>query len=154
MTMSTTGRPNSTTWVGMRETLQELIGEQVVHTLGSPVDLLWVHVRPLWKDHYRVNVFVGKDATSARVANSYFVVVDDNGHIVTSSPRIAGSIRLPSSVDEGPAECSVAPRTGGVSGAETCREVAKTRRSPARTGGTSGATCLPIRPVAQSYSVI
>jgi hypothetical protein len=72
----------------MRETLQELIGEQVVHTLGAPDDLFGIHVRPLWKDHYRVNVFVGKDATSARVANSYFLVVDDNGNIVTSSPQI------------------------------------------------------------------
>ena len=76
------GRPS-------RKTLEELIGGQVVHTLGSPDDLLMVHVRPLWKDRYRVNVFVGKDATSARVANSYFLVVDDDGNIVTSSPKIA-----------------------------------------------------------------
>jgi hypothetical protein len=91
----------------MRETLQELIGEQVVHTLGSPDDLFGVRVRPLWKDHYRVNVFVGKDATSARVANSYFLVVDDDGNIVTSSPKIA-RLYLPPvpQVDESPAECS------------------------------------------------
>ena len=90
MTMPTTqpteqhdmGRP-------MRKTLEELIGGQVVHTLGTPDDLLKVHVRPLWKDRYRVNVFVGKDATSARVANSYFLVVDDDGNIVTSSPKMA-----------------------------------------------------------------
>jgi hypothetical protein len=90
----------------LRETLQELIGEQVVHTLGSPDDLLGVSVRPLWKDHYRVNVLVGRNATSARVANSYFLVVDDDGHIVTSSPKIA-RLYLPPvpQEDESPAEC-------------------------------------------------
>src|SRR5438094_10527826 len=79
----------------MRETLKGLIGEQVVHILGSPDELLGVHVRPLWKDHYRVNVFVGKDATSARVANSFFLVVDGDGNIVTSSPKIARQYSLP-----------------------------------------------------------
>src|SRR5207253_2305820 len=89
----------------MRETLNDLIGEQVVHKLGSPDDLFRVQVRSLWKDHYRVNVFVGKDATSARVANSYFLVVDDDGNIVTSSPKIARQY-LPrvSQVDEDPEE--------------------------------------------------
>jgi hypothetical protein len=87
----------------MRETLQQLIGEQVVHTLGSPDDLLGVHVRPLWKDHYRANVFVGKTVTSARIANSYFLVIDGDGNIVTSSPKIARlySPRV-SEVAEGP----------------------------------------------------
>jgi len=91
----------------LRKTLDELIGRQVVHTLGSPDDLLMVHVRPLWKDRYRVNVFVGKDATSARVANSYFLVVDDDGNIVTSSPKIA-RLYLPRAAqgDPDPAQCS------------------------------------------------
>jgi hypothetical protein len=42
----------------------------------------------LWEDHYRVNVLVGPDAASARVANSYFLVVDGDGAIVTSTPRL------------------------------------------------------------------
>jgi hypothetical protein len=60
----------------------------VVHSLGSPADLFGVRVRPLWKDHYRVNVFVGKDATSGRVADSFFLTADGEGNILTSSPEI------------------------------------------------------------------
>jgi hypothetical protein len=78
----------------MRETLNELIREQVVHRVGFVADLLWVHVRPLWENHYRVNVFVGKNATSARVASSYFLAVDGDGNILSSSPLIAGQ-RIP-----------------------------------------------------------
>ena len=65
-----------------------LIGRHVVRSLGSPVDLLQVQVRPLGADHYRVNVLVGKGSTSARVADSFFLTADDEGNIVTSSPEI------------------------------------------------------------------
>ena len=34
----------------------DLIGRHVVRSLGSPVDLLKVQVRPLGDEHYRVNV--------------------------------------------------------------------------------------------------
>jgi hypothetical protein len=71
-----------------REMLYALIGEQVIHTLGKPNDLLKVQVRPLWEDHYRVNVFVGIDGVSARVADSYFLVADSDGNIVESTPTI------------------------------------------------------------------
>jgi hypothetical protein len=47
-----------------------------------------VQVRHLWEDHYRVNVFVGLDAASAKVANSYFLVADSDGNIVASTPKI------------------------------------------------------------------
>jgi hypothetical protein len=73
----------------MRDTLNDLIGEQVVHFLGSPVDLLQVQVRPIGGDRYRVNVIVGKDVTSARIADSFFVTADGDGNLVTSSPKIA-----------------------------------------------------------------
>jgi hypothetical protein len=73
----------------MHDTLNDHIGEQVVDTLGSPGDLIKVHVRALWKDHYRVNVLVGRDAASARVANSYFLVTDDEGNIIASTPKIS-----------------------------------------------------------------
>jgi hypothetical protein len=72
-----------------RETRDLLVGEQVVHALGEPGGLLKVQVRELWKDHYRVNVFTGKDAASARVAHSYFLVADGDGKIVASTPKIA-----------------------------------------------------------------
>ena len=71
-----------------RETLNALIGEQVIHTLGKPVGLHHLQVRRLWQDHYRVNVFIGADAASAKIANSYFVKADSSGNIVASRPRI------------------------------------------------------------------
>jgi hypothetical protein len=66
----------------------DLIGRQVVRSLGSPVDLFQVQVRPVGNDHYRVNVLVGKGVTSARVSDSFFLTADDEGNIVTSSPEI------------------------------------------------------------------
>jgi hypothetical protein len=71
-----------------RETLNAFIGEQVIRTLGKPVDLFKVQVRPLWDNCHRANVFVGKDAAAVTVANSYFLRVDGDGIIVESNPRI------------------------------------------------------------------
>src|SRR4051812_13975371 len=71
-----------------QETLHALIAERVIHALGEPVHLLTVSVRPLWGNRYRVNVFVGTDAASARVVNSYFLEVGDEGAITTSTPTI------------------------------------------------------------------
>jgi hypothetical protein len=64
------------------------IGEQVILALGRPADLRSVQVRLLWGDHYRVNVFVGADAASAKVAHSYFVSADGGGAIVASTPPL------------------------------------------------------------------
>jgi hypothetical protein len=72
----------------MRDTLNDLIGEQVLCSLGTPDDLLKVQVRRLGSDRYRVNVFVGKDVTSGRVADSFFLKADGEGNILTSSPEI------------------------------------------------------------------
>jgi hypothetical protein len=71
-----------------REMLNALIGEQVMHTLGRPSGLFKVQVRRLWEDNYRVNVLIGADAASAKVANSYFVQADGDGHISASTPKI------------------------------------------------------------------
>jgi hypothetical protein len=71
-----------------RETLNALIREQVIHNLGKPDALHGVQVRRLWKHYYRVNVYVGADATSAKIANSYFVHADGDGNIVAASPKI------------------------------------------------------------------
>ena len=65
-----------------------LIGEQVIHALGKPTDLLAVQVRPLWGSRFRVNVFAGPDIASARVANSFFLEADDDGKIIASTPPI------------------------------------------------------------------
>jgi peptidylprolyl isomerase len=65
-----------------------LIRGQVIRRLGAPEHLLRVQVRQLWDNRYRVNVFVGPDAASARVAHGYFVTVDPSGAIVASDPEI------------------------------------------------------------------
>jgi hypothetical protein len=71
-----------------RETLNALIGEQVLHTLGRPGDLFKVQVRPLWGNYYRVNVLVGADVTSVKVANSFFLSADGDGNIGPSTPKM------------------------------------------------------------------
>jgi hypothetical protein len=71
-----------------RETLEALVGEQAIHTLGRPADLIKVQIRWLWEGCYRLNVFVGVDAASARVAHSYFLVTDGEGNILTSTPKL------------------------------------------------------------------
>jgi hypothetical protein len=70
------------------DTLNALIGEQLVHSLGEPGDLLKVQVRLLWEHYYRVNVLIGEQAVSAKIANSYFVKADSDGNIVASTPKI------------------------------------------------------------------
>ena len=72
-----------------RETRNLLVAEAVLHALGEPGGLLKVQVRELWDGHYRVNVFTGTDAASARVAHSYFLVADGDANIVASTPKIA-----------------------------------------------------------------
>ena len=65
-----------------------LIGGHVIRALGLPDAWHRVQVRHLWEDHYRVNVLVGADAAPARIAHSYFLVVDPAGAILTSTPTI------------------------------------------------------------------
>ena len=73
-----------------RESRNARIGQRVIHALGQPDGLRAVQVRRLWEDHYRVNVLVGADAVSAKIANSYFVQADADGNIIESTPKIAG----------------------------------------------------------------
>jgi hypothetical protein len=72
----------------LRQQLQAIIGEQVMQILGQPGGLHRVQVRKLWDDCYRVNVYTGRDAASAIVAHSYFLVTDGQGNIVGATPRI------------------------------------------------------------------
>lgn len=71
-----------------RQQADAALGVVVLHALGQPADLCRVQVRRLWEGHYRVNVFLGADAVSARVGHSYFLVADGDGKIVTSTPAI------------------------------------------------------------------
>lgn len=77
-----------TTHLPKNDALDALIGEQVIHSLGEPNGLQRVQVRHLWSDHYRVNVLVGGDAVSAKVAHSYFLVADGDGKVIASTPNI------------------------------------------------------------------
>jgi hypothetical protein len=71
-----------------REMLHALIGEQVLHALGEPRNLLRVQVWPLWDGNYRVNIFVGADAARAKIPHSYFVVADGDGNVLSATPTI------------------------------------------------------------------
>jgi len=71
-----------------REEFHTLISEQILYKLGASNKLQFVQVRRLWEGHYRVNVFFGKDSVFAQIANSYFVTVDGDGHIVESNPKL------------------------------------------------------------------
>jgi hypothetical protein len=71
-----------------RQQLNAVIGQRVMLTLGQPGDLHRVQVRWLWEDHYRVNVLLGVDAASAKVAHSYFLVADGDGNILASTPKL------------------------------------------------------------------
>jgi hypothetical protein len=71
-----------------REMINNRIREQVIHALGTPADLHDVQVRRVWADHYRVNVFVGVNSGSVRVANSFFVVIGSDGDLITATPKI------------------------------------------------------------------
>lgn len=70
------------------EIRNEAIARQVIESLGHPIDLWDVRARHLWENRYRVNVFVGTDASSLKIAHSYFVETDADGNIVESIPKI------------------------------------------------------------------
>ena len=63
------------------------LGKHVLRNLGRPSGQHRVQVRQLWPDHYRVNIFVGLDA-STRIAHSYFLVTDRQGKVLNSTPAI------------------------------------------------------------------
>ena len=64
------------------------IKEQIIAALGKPANLLKVVARPLWERRFRVNVFVGENAATAKIANSYFVEVDSDDRLIKSTPKI------------------------------------------------------------------
>jgi hypothetical protein len=65
-----------------------LIGQHVIRALGLPESLHLLQIRPLWGHCFRVNVLIGADAVTARVAHSYFLVTDGRGTVVKSTPAI------------------------------------------------------------------
>jgi hypothetical protein len=81
--MAVRREPRTGTDEHRQEARDARIKYQVLRALGKPNNLLRVQVRPLWADYCRVNVYVGTDATSARMAHSYFVRADGDGNVVT-----------------------------------------------------------------------
>jgi hypothetical protein len=71
-----------------RQSLEAVIRDNVMHDLGRPAALHQVQVRLLWDNHFRVNVFVGADAASAKVADSFFLQTDGDGKVLVSAPPI------------------------------------------------------------------
>ncbi|MDB5314120.1 MAG: hypothetical protein JWO38_8322 [Gemmataceae bacterium] len=65
------------------------IGRSVITSLGRPDDFFKIVVIRLWEDSYRVNVLTGQDPASVRIAHSFFVVADNRGNVVESTPAIA-----------------------------------------------------------------
>jgi hypothetical protein len=65
-----------------------LIEQHVSRALGLPKGLHKVQIRPLWGRCFRVNIVVGTEAASAKIAHSYFLVTDDLGSVVASTPAI------------------------------------------------------------------
>jgi hypothetical protein len=66
---------------------EEAIRARVLAALGRPAGLLKVSVRPLWGDHFRVNVWTGS-SDGATIPDSYFVTADKQGVITKSEPPI------------------------------------------------------------------
>ena len=77
-----------------RQQRKAAIVRHVMDILGQPQDLHRVQVRHLWDDHYRVNVLLGPDFASTRVGHSYFLVVDGQGNVLTSTPEIVKQYQL------------------------------------------------------------
>jgi hypothetical protein len=72
-----------------REARKSRIVERILSALGHSNGCRTVQVKPLWAYNYRVNVLVGADAVSAKIAHSYFVETDLEGNIIESTPRIS-----------------------------------------------------------------
>jgi hypothetical protein len=71
-----------------RQQMSALIGKTVLSTLGQPSNLIRVQVRTLWGDYFRVNVLVGADVASVKIAHSFFLLTDAEGNILSSTPKI------------------------------------------------------------------
>jgi hypothetical protein len=94
MTQDKTMPPNQQDKKRMDENKQEgerrnaVISQQAIQTLGRPGELDRLQIRQLWQDRYRVNVLVGADVVSAKIGHSFFLVVDRDGNIIESTPKI------------------------------------------------------------------
>jgi hypothetical protein len=75
--------------------LEEVVADGVMAALGRPADFLRAAARQITPDFYRVNVFAGPHAGSARVTHSFFVTADEGGRILSCSPALGGNTGRP-----------------------------------------------------------
>ena len=68
----------------------DAVRDHVLRSLGGPATRLLVRVRPLWGNHFRVNVYAGLNGPEATIAHSYFVVTDESGEVLNTVPAIRG----------------------------------------------------------------
>ena len=68
--------------------LAAAVCQAVLSGLGRPADLLSVTARQVAGHCYRVNVVTGADPTGARIAHSYFLIVDEDGRIRPATPAL------------------------------------------------------------------
>jgi hypothetical protein len=68
--------------------LEAVVRDNVLCDLGKPPGPHRIQVSCVWGDSYRVNVFIGPDVSSFKVAHSYFLKADADGKIVASFPAI------------------------------------------------------------------
>ena len=68
---------------------ETVIVQGVLSRLGRPDNFHKVQVKAVSDTKYRVNVYVRADAASYRVAHSYFLETDNEGHVLMSSPAIS-----------------------------------------------------------------
>jgi hypothetical protein len=71
------------------------IREGVLRSLGLTAGQVVVVVRGLWPGRYRVNVLTGPDAATVRMTHSFFVVADDEGAILSSTPEMTRPVPRP-----------------------------------------------------------
>jgi hypothetical protein len=60
----------------------------VLHALGEPHNLFWVHIFPLRDRNCRMNVYFGTNAAKFKISYNCFVEADDEGKVLSSSPTI------------------------------------------------------------------
>jgi hypothetical protein len=70
------------------EHLSPVIARRLLEALGRGGEGWRGQVRRLWEGHYRVNLLTGAAPASTRIVASYFLVVDDDGSILASTPAI------------------------------------------------------------------
>jgi hypothetical protein len=71
--------------------MKPLIRSLVLGVLGRPDRFLDIQVHHLWDNHFRVNVIVGSDLAACIIAQSFFLVFDDAGDMLSSTPTLAAA---------------------------------------------------------------